>query len=1082
MPKKSRSRQKVGLVVRDTRRGDYGPTKNPDDMRLARNRVGKGGIEGHIENTPQQQIAREFAFREMARQQRGEQNLTGRGRYNVAQPDIQPVLIPSEAHPQATLIGGFGLTGRTAQGSSDPASAYYQLQEEKKRSAKLQKELERERGRETTTTISGDEPELVDFTSLSAEEQAKVNPKTPFKVRRRIMVGGKIVDYDPEIHEVKFDPLKEQKDFFKRKGYTSEQIEIILNEPSFRLLKEEALRKQKPIAQSEWEKTNPKYKSLIRDPIPEILYVDKKFEVGDTLVFNKTAEEGVEETENKALVQYTGDKLRTTSEPISPPRHSLINKTHLPLAERNLLGKGQRLGSKKPKTIDIEKSGRAGDFKERGGLSVEDLIKMPMDARTTELLNELSKQERIILNWIVWKRLAAGSPTQADKDKYFELHPEQEIERNVDIKLKNELEAFIENKKSRPQPEPEPAEEGGNIQMNIEEIGSRRRPTNIRPEIQRTRRTPEATIEKSVSKRLDEITSKDIEDELKKINKSLWIRHTQQGLHYNDFTREELNDYERATQKARQIPSAWEKRRRPIVKQEGYKEYKPDLTDLEKKQVKALQQEDSERLLSKVREFHRGSKAARLLKEASEEEKQRLQDVSDRPELAEFRTDLSRAVKEVAKTEALSKKGVFKYTGKVSKQTSPLDPKRWGEERIAEAQSIAKAEARPKPSPAREFDETYFGPGDRYKDQEARKLAEKQQKQMKELQAIYQGSSEAGRRLFSKEILKKLEKTTPKEPRRREEEFEEFLAKQPKHKPLPPQPEPEPEPRRVITQAPHGFRPEKVAPLIKKQQEKQSRETGRGAVEGIIQGAFSKIDERKPSNVVFLEDHELPELEYELAPAVAQQQKSFGYRNHWKYLAGKALRKKPPPIPPNIKGRRLETEEEKQAKEEFLAGIEVIPPPIPPNIKGKRIKPIKVRVEELQKAGFDLKKDLTLPERDLGIVELNVGEIPRVAPRPQTESQRQQRASYQQFLERDRLQEPVPEGIQSGRAEPAREARAPRLGITSVIPRRVGRTIPNQRIVEPEPEPVWTPPRTLDLISSDEEENVKMKIQEEPPK
>ena len=213
------------------------------------------------------------------------------------------------------------------------------------------------------------------------------------------MVGGKLVKYDPEIHDVRPDPHKYEEEYFKKQGYSAEEIEIIIKEPSFRLLKEEALREQKPIAQTEWEKNTPKYKSLIKEPIPESLYVDKKFEEGNDLVFKETNVEGVKETENKALLQLTGDRLRTTSEPVSPPRHSLINKTHLPLVEKNVLGKGQRLGrGKSPPTKRTEETGRKREFKDKGGLSVEDLVKMPMDARSSALLEQLTKPEKAMLN------------------------------------------------------------------------------------------------------------------------------------------------------------------------------------------------------------------------------------------------------------------------------------------------------------------------------------------------------------------------------------------------------------------------------------------------------------------------------------------------------------------------------------------------------------------------------------------------------------------------------------------------------------------------------------------------------------
>tara|TARA_R110000824_G_scaffold109553_1_gene257233 strand:+ start:6908 stop:9694 length:2787 start_codon:yes stop_codon:yes gene_type:complete len=267
MPKKSRKKSAppkvvsntgTQQIVRDTRRGGYGRSKNPEDQRLARNRYGKGGIAGRTENTALQQIARDQA---LLSAKSGEQNLAGRGRYNI-----------QNRQKGTNLVGG-GM-------GQDPneVSAYFKLQilleEERGKTAKLEeaalipveKEVVGRKKKVSTITEDSEEESSEDEGRINISELADSDlslfTKKDFKglkVKKKVIVDGKLIKYNEE-DELKRRLEKENKqlvDKIKSYGYDSDDTELLLGHSHLRPFVDELVEPRKSAAQYEYERNNP---------------------------------------------------------------------------------------------------------------------------------------------------------------------------------------------------------------------------------------------------------------------------------------------------------------------------------------------------------------------------------------------------------------------------------------------------------------------------------------------------------------------------------------------------------------------------------------------------------------------------------------------------------------------------------------------------------------------------------------------------------------------------------------------------------------------------------------------------------
>ena len=267
MPKKSRKKSAppkvvsntgTQQIVRDTRRGGYGRSKNPEDQRLARNRYGKGGIAGRTENTALQQIARDQA---LLSARTGEQNLAGRGRYNIQNRQVGTNLVG----------GGMG---------QDPneVSAYFKLQqlleEERGKTAQLEaeslipveKEVVGKKKKVSTITEDSEEESSEDEGRINISElgdsELSLFTKKDFKglkVKKKVIVDGKLIKYNEE-DELKRRLEKENKqlvDKIKSYGYDSDDTDLLLSHSHLRPFVEELTQPRKSAAQYEYERNNP---------------------------------------------------------------------------------------------------------------------------------------------------------------------------------------------------------------------------------------------------------------------------------------------------------------------------------------------------------------------------------------------------------------------------------------------------------------------------------------------------------------------------------------------------------------------------------------------------------------------------------------------------------------------------------------------------------------------------------------------------------------------------------------------------------------------------------------------------------
>ena len=564
-----------------------------------------------------------------------------------------------------------------------------------------------------------------------------------------------------------------------------------MTHPSLQSYREEILRPIKTTAQSEWDLDHPEY----NNPIPLEKYLEPLKQTKRT----PTAEP-VKVKSQRGRIMTGGILTRgtgtvTTLEDISE--------------ETSPETEGRRLGSPQ------DPPSRWEQF-EKAEISPKDVFTLSsnLSEKKRGLLDTLSTDEKIKLGWEADKVKQAVAPTPRDKADYFKEYPDYELSgsRYIDKILRAEVEDLKAHQRT----------------LERSRGGIKSRPEALR---EVARPGPETLVLRKVS----QASSNKIEDELKKINENLWRRHTQHGLHYNQFTKQERRDYENASKRASRVPSKFEQSRRPVIKTKDWKDWSlGERFKTRKQDIPLLVKGDEEQTLADQRRFVVGLEERRKSAEQEKEFGSRVGLVKarhERPELAEFRTDLSREVKEQKKKEALDKRGILKFTGKIKPRYPVLSPSLTKDIKRTEEIEKRKAEGQRKYQQELETGEATR------KIREG--LAEAEEHLSEEDIAFIRGKRKAERRKRLKQAQKELRDITPTEDpqieimrgRRKWEKsmskldkwiYPEEHQKQQSKKPQP-EPEPEPEPvQRTEDQIRHlEFEGDPISEEVRKQIERR---------------------------------------------------------------------------------------------------------------------------------------------------------------------------------------------------------------------------------------------------------------------